>query len=244
MPPQDAFKIAFTGQTNPTCPRLNAPFAVPFPRMPAPTASSSDDAPPAPRTDVVNASKEELRRRFRAHRRSLSRDAHRRASAAIVARTRSLPDVEAARSVLAYWPLTDRGEVDVRPLVASLLDRGVSISLPVVTGFERGAPDMEARRYTGPEALTANRWGIPEPIDGDRVDPTTLDLVIVPALGAGRNGHRIGHGAGYYDAFLNGLDVVTVGVVYAACLVDCVPADAHDVPLDVIVTDDATLRPE
>ncbi len=187
--------------------------------------------------------KADLRARFRAARRALSPVAWVERSAAIAARALDLREVDRARRVLAYWPLAAEREVDPRTLVRLLALRDVLVALPVVTSFAPGAPAMEARRLHDPAALRPNRWGLLEPVHAPRIDPATLDLVVVPALGAGRDGHRVGHGLGYYDAFLRDLDVPTVALVYDACLVEAVPADPHDVPVSVVVTETTTLRP-
>ena len=186
-------------------------------------------------------SKQALRERFRAYRATLSPEAIAAKSASIRERIAALLDVQAAKTIHCYWPMVDRGEIDTRPLIRTLHERGVEMVLPVVTRFDADAPSMTHRRYTGDDALRPNRWGVQEPIDTDIVSPDGLDVIIVPALGAGCNGHRIGHGKGYYDAFLTGLDVPTIALVYDACLVDAVPADAHDVPMSTIVTEHETL---
>ena len=66
---------------------------------------------------------------------------------------------------------------------------------------------------------------------------------MVPALGAGRNGHRLGYGKGYYDAFLREVDAPTICPVFAACLLDHAPAEPHDVALDILITEDEIIRP-
>jgi 5-formyltetrahydrofolate cyclo-ligase len=182
-------------------------------------------------------SKDELRAQFRAYRRDLSATAYTARSALICSRVLGLRAVAEASVVHAYWPQAAGGEVDTRPLIGALRGLGVQVVLPVVTSYDPAAPEMEHRRYTGPHALTPNRWGIPEPTDAERVPPDALDAVIVPALGAGRNGHRIGHGSGYYDAFLSDVDVPRVIVVYEHCFVPSVPADPHDVPGTHVVTE-------
>ncbi len=189
-----------------------------------------------------------LRARFRRARAALTEAAYAEKSAAITERLLALPEVDEAAVVHAYWPHVRRREVDVRPLVEALHVRGVTVALPVVASFARGAPRMEHRRYDGPGCLRPNRWGLAEPAGTRAVPPEALDLVVVPAFGAGRNGHRIGHGRGYYDAFLAPLHaaprhVPTVCPVYDTCLVEAVPAEAHDVPLHVLVTETTVLRP-
>lgn len=188
-------------------------------------------------------SKATLRERFRAYRANLSPEVVTSKSASIIERVQQLPEVQSARTVHCYWPMVERGEIDTRPLIDALHHRGLRVALPVVATFGDDTPSLEHRRYTGPQALQTNRWGLREPVDTDFIPPTALDVVIVPAFGAGRHGHRIGHGRGYYDAFLAPLDVPTVVLVYDACLVDALPADPHDVPVSIIVTEHDTLRP-
>jgi len=72
---------------------------------------------------------------------------------------------------------------------------------------------------------------------GSQADLRELDVVIVPALAARSDGHRIGYGAGYYDRALRETGVLKVGVVFDFQLVPEVPAMAGDVALDWVVTD-------
>ena len=193
--------------------------------------------------ETVSQQKEALRQRFAAYREQLSRAEHARRSTRIVARLQALPELGSAKVVHCYWPLVQRGEIDTRPFIERLHATGCTVALPVVTSFEGGAPAMNACRYGGPDCLRENRWGLAEPAGTDAVPPEALDAVVVPAFGAGRRGgHRIGHGRGFYDAFLANVDAPAVALVYEACLVEQVPAEAHDVPMDVIVTERETLR--
>ncbi len=193
--------------------------------------------------DSPSSKKEELRARFRAYRRTLGDAAYERLSLAIVEHAAALPALRSARRVHIYWPLIDRREVDTRPLIARLESKGVEIVLPVVASFERGRnPLMSHVRYPGAEKLRKNRWGIAEPEGGEDVDIATLDAVVVPALGAGRNRHRIGQGRGYYDAFLAGVAAPKICLIYDACLVDVVPFEEHDVAMNAVVTERETLR--
>ena len=198
-----------------------------------------------PDQEIAQA-KAALRRRFRAGRRALSPEAYAERSAMVVARAVALPELRAAQAVHVYWPLVERGEIDTRPLVRWLVGEGKEVVLPVVETFERaGRPSMRHVRYESEASLQANRWGVREPTGGETVPPERLGAVVVPALGAGRCGGRIGHGRGFYDAFLAGLvcrAVPRIGLVYADALVEAVPAEAHDVRLTVIVTERETVR--
>lgn len=98
-------------------------------------------------------------------------------------------------------------------------------------------------RYTDEANLRLNQWGIAEPLDGDPVAVEDLDAVIVPALGAARNGHRIGYGFGFYDEFLAETSALKIVPVYDACVVEAVPVDPHDIRVDVLVTESNVFRP-
>ena len=190
-------------------------------------------------SSVAAPSKDERRAQFRAYRGNLSDSTARARSALICHRALAAPALSGATTVHCYWPQSGTHEVDTRPLIAALRASGRSIVLPVVTSYEPGAPTMAHHRYEGRDALTPNRWGIPEPTDTPAVPPSALDLVIVPALGVGRNGHRIGHGAGYYDAFLAEVAAPRVVLSYEDCVVDAVPGEPHDIPATAIVTEHA-----
>ena len=197
-------------------------------------------------SDGVAAEKARLRERFRAARIELAPEARAAAARGVADRVTTLPEWAAARVVGLYWPIPARGELDVRPLLGAALDAGRTTALPVVTHVS--PPALAFRRVRrqpdGAYELAAGRWGLREPPDdAPLVEPDAIDLVIVPAFGAGRDGGRIGHGGGFYDAFLPTTRAVRVGVVYAACLVDAVPCEPHDIRLDVVVTERETVRP-
>lgn len=191
---------------------------------------------------IASLSKAEWRTQFRGYRRGLSAEAYSAYSTLICSRVLALPSLAAAATVHLYWPQTDEGEVDTRPLIGALRGLGTTVVLPVVTSYDPDAPEMEHRRYAGPGAMTTNRWDIREPVGTERVSPDALDAVVVPALGAGKNGHRIGHGSGYYDVFLQNVSVPRIIVVYEQCLARTVPADSHDIPGSHIVTECAVYR--
>ena len=180
-----------------------------------------------------------MRARFRVRRAAVPGRAA--VDAAIVAHVLALPEVGAARVVLAFWPLLGRGEVDVRPLVAALVARGAVLALPVVVAG--AAPRLAARRFTSEAALVPGPWGLLEPApDAEPVAADTVDVVVVPALALGRDGSRLGYGGGYYDAFLPTTRALRLGVVPQRCLVDALPTEAHDACLDVVVTERGAVR--
>lgn len=178
----------------------------------------------------------DARRRVRATllavRRALPIQVRLAADAAIRARLASLLAVRAwplaGRVIAAYWPM--HGEPDLRPLFADWVAAGAVLALPVVTG--RGEPLRFARHAPG-DALRAGAYGIHEPAAADWVEP---DIVIVPCVGFGPDGWRLGYGGGYYDRTLAGHGGLLLGVAYDECELVGLRPEPHDVALSCIVT--------
>lgn len=191
---------------------------------------------------LIRREKADWRGRFRSLRAGFSDAEYAARSAKVVAQAKTLPELQQAETVHAYWPLLRSRELDIRPLIAWLQASGKQIVLPVVDTYT-GAPRLRHAQFESLEALRPNRWGIHEPTGGKSVSVESIDAVIVPALGAGRNGHRLGYGRGYYDAFLGTLTALTrICPVFGPCLIDRAPAEAHDVPLDILITEDEIIR--
>jgi 5-formyltetrahydrofolate cyclo-ligase len=112
----------------------------------------------------------------------------------------------------------------------------------VVVRRPDGAPHLEQRLYA-PGALSPGAFGVLEPLDTPAIMREEIDLAIVPALAASRDGFRLGYGGGYYDAFLAGLGATIVCPVFDACLVDSLPQEPHDEPVDIIVTEAGPVHP-
>lgn len=94
---------------------------------------------------------------------------------------------------------------------------------------------LEWARFEGAESLRRGAYGILEPA-GEAHDSSVLascDLIFVPALALSPTGIRLGKGAGYYDRALPHAPAArTVGVIYRHELIDAVPHEPHDAPLD------------
>ena len=175
--------------------------------------------------------KSDLRHTARALRLSLGRDAAGAADAAEIFFRTLAPF--AGRIIAGYWPRQD--EFDSRPLLGRLLAAGMDIALPVISIETRL---LRFARWNGRQALAAGPFGIAQPATADWVTP---DLIILPLLGFDAAGHRLGYGGGYYDATLAALRAVqavtAVGLAYEEqWLTHLLPAEAHDVPLDWVIT--------
>lgn len=138
-------------------------------------------------------------------------------------------------SVGFYWPLA--GEFDARTAIAIWLaaDSQREAGLPIVK--ERGVP-LEFHAWAPDMTMKIGHHKIAEPTSGCVVAP---DLLFVPCVGFDADGFRLGYGGGYYDrtlaAWPGPKKPVTVGIAYEACRTDALQREAHDIPLDLIVTE-------
>ena len=88
------------------------------------------------------------------------------------------------------------------------------------------------------DSMISGKFGILEPIELMRVPYKNIDIVIVPATVFDLSGHRIGYGHGYYDKFLKKIKAVKVGLCFDFQIVEKLPREEHDIPVDLIVTEE------
>ncbi|WP_309092684.1 5-formyltetrahydrofolate cyclo-ligase [Phenylobacterium sp.] len=127
-------------------------------------------------------------------------------------------------------------EIDPLPLMLRLADLGAEAALPAAVSRDEA---LEFRLWDSRLPLEPDAFGIPAPpLWSDTVEP---DLVICPLLAFDRRGGRLGQGAGHYDRTLSNLratkPVFVLGLAYAGQEVDEIPMEAHDQPLDAILTE-------
>ena len=87
-----------------------------------------------------------------------------------------------------------------------------------------------------------NRFGFPEPIDLMKMPYKKIELILVPGIVFDRGGHRIGYGMGYYDRFLKKIPkAFKIGLAFDFQVIDKIPNEEHDVPVDMIITEDGVI---
>lgn len=177
---------------------------------------------------------------MRATRRALPPASVAARSARIVEILAQLPPLQQARSVGLFWPRAAHGEVDLRPLDTALRERGVAVYYPFMDAKGQGAFSTGFRLVQHVEQLQPRGRGFAEPAPDARTAAAgELDVVIVPALAASPDGHRLGFGSGFYDVTLPDFrpPALAVIVIFSFQLLGEIPALAHDVACDLIVTD-------
>ena len=188
---------------------------------------------------TIDGDKRDLRRRMLACRRALSVEERSSRSAAITEKLLSLEAVQKARTVFAYAAMED--EVQTEPLLASLLDRGKRVAIPLVIGKRA----MEAALVPSMDALETGAYGILTVRAEQReiLPPQEIDCVIVPGVAFGLDGSRLGMGGGYYDAFLPRAErAVRVAAAFQCQFSEDIPSLPYDCGVDWIVTEQGVFK--
>lgn len=102
--------------------------------------------------------------------------------------------------------------------------------LPRVNGV-----NLELLPYIESE-LRKGAYDIEEPSGSNLADVEDIDLMIVPAVAFDRKGNRLGRGKGFYDRLLATTKATKIGVGYEFQLLDEIPSEAHDVPMNMVIT--------
>lgn len=162
-------------------------------------------------------------------------------SMAACKRLQGLEEFRHATTVMIYLPMP--GEVDVSPLALRGWQEQKTIAAPKISWDLRHMLPIEIRSLEA--GLVTVKGNLREPGDGEPVALEALDLVICPALAFDRQGNRLGRGAGFYDRFLAVREFrgLAVGIGFREQLVDELPTQKNDVPVDILVTDEEVLRP-
>lgn len=147
-----------------------------------------------------------------------------------------LPDFEPGTIISGFLPI--RSEIDARPLLDHLRQRGARLCLPVV--IDRTT--IVFRELIRSSSLVDTGFGTSGPgPDAEVVDP---QILIMPLAAYDNRGNRIGYGAGHYDRALDrlaasGVATTRIGLAFSMQEVRQVPVGVHDVPMHAIVTEKA-----
>jgi 5-formyltetrahydrofolate cyclo-ligase len=183
--------------------------------------------------------KKELRREALARRDALDEFWRIEASLEMAEMAKAAIDFEPGTVVSGFWPM--RSEVDVRPLMFALREKGARLCLPAILDKEtivfrelvRGAPLVEMGFGTaGP---------------GEEAEILDPEIMLIPLAAFDSRGHRIGYGAGYYDRATaklqaKGLSPRLIGIAFDCQQVPLVPNEWHDVMLPELLTESGLRR--
>lgn len=169
-----------------------------------------------------------FRREMRALREAIPAPEHLMKSAAIRARLLKLCLDRRLTRIGLFAPF--RGEPDMMPVLEARKDW--------LWFFPRVITDQPPRLAWGAEPLEPGRYGILEPVLAQHFTPP-VKMLLVPCLAFDREGYRLGHGGGFYDALLERLppDILTLTVAFSCQEVDDLPREPRDMPVQGVLTE-------
>lgn len=190
----------------------------------------------------LSDAKQAIRERVLAARNALADRAAR--SQRVVERAVQSPEYRSADRVC--WYVNVRSEVETLPAI----ERCIADGPPVVVPWCVDRTTLALFDLRSLDELVVGRFGILEPavelrqLSERAVDPQSVDLFFVPGVAFDSAGHRLGHGAGYYDRLLENArpDAVKVGLAFDCQIVEAVPAAPHDIAMDAVITESASYR--
>jgi len=159
-----------------------------------------------------------------------------------VARLLAIPELSSARTLLLFRALAT--EVDTADVLTQALSRDVFVFCPRLA-----ETSLSFVRVNADTLWAAGAFGVPEPVSGDVLTEAQVDhgaVVVVPGLAFSERRDRLGRGAGDYDRALAAPPLagraIAVGLAFDFQIVPELAVAAHDVPMDVVVTDRRVIR--
>ena len=132
-----------------------------------------------------------------------------------------------------------KNEIDMVHINSYLKENGHNLVLPTIDFNKKGHMDFFS--FKSFDALIKNRYGIfePQPLDTNLIDPSSIDILLVPLLAFDEKGNRLGMGGGFYDRMLKRIskDTLTIGIAYEFQKFDTIPIQSWDMPLDEVITE-------
>lgn len=133
--------------------------------------------------------------------------------------------------ISGYWPI--KSELDLRPWMIRLAEKGARLALPVV---ETPKAPLVFRPWSPGAAMERGHWNIPVPATRETILP---DIALAPLVGWDREGYRLGYGGGYFDRTLAAAKrrPFAIGVGLQSAQLATIFPQPHDIRLDAIVTE-------
>jgi len=175
--------------------------------------------------------KKALRREIGAKKRALSAAEIESRSAILAEKLFSTVQYRDCKSLYAY--LSFNQEVRTNPIIQRAWADGKRVAVPKVVGDEMVFIWIDSFEGLAPQGA----FHILEPIEDGPVASDETALILMPGLAFDPQGHRVGYGGGYYDRFLEKEpDHPLVALCYDFQLYDRLEVEAHDVPVDLVIT--------
>ena len=188
--------------------------------------------------------KDSLRKNMLKERKSMKIENVNALSNKIIETIQKLPEFINSKNIMLY--LSFNSEVATYALAKWCLDNGKKVIVPYCVNSTREIIPFQINNLN--TDLTKSTFGIMEPKHTllEKFNIQDIDLIIVPGVVFDEHCNRIGFGAGYYDRFLpkRAKNTATIGIAYDYQVINKIPTDVYDVPLDLIITEKRIVTPK
>ena len=153
-----------------------------------------------------------------------------KANRSIFEQIKDLKEYKEAKTIFCYVSMKD--EVDTWKIIELALNQKKIVGVPLCIG--KGI--MEVRRITSLLDFEEGAYGIMEPSKKCPILPKeNIDMAIIPCISADKERKRLGHGAGFYDRFLENTTFPKILLCYEELMLDEVPIEEHDILMDQVI---------
>lgn len=183
--------------------------------------------------------KGQIRKEIKEKLQAMPQDTYKKWSSEIAAKLFNTEDWKQAQSIAIT--ISQGTEVETRAIIEKGWEEGKRI---VVPKCEPGTKDMTFRVLNSFDQLEVVYYGLLEPKETETmaVLASDINLMVVPGLAYNRKGFRIGFGGGYFDRFLNKYNGRTASLAFEEVqIVEELPIEAHDIPVNMIITNEQVI---
>lgn len=185
--------------------------------------------------------KAQIRSEYKRRRTAIPEEEHRRLGALVEERLLREPALLAARTVYCYEAFGR--EVPTAAAVHALLERGTRVIVPPADRHANPLRDAQVLRGGPGLEHEPDQPAVSVEL-GEGFDVRAVDVFVVPGIAWDLRGYRIGFGGGFFDRLLAAArpDAVKIGLAFEFQIAPPLPADAWDIPVDLIVTEARTIQ--
>jgi len=184
---------------------------------------------------MVHLKKQKLREEILKRLHSISKEEKEKKVRELKNKLFSLKEFKKAKCVMFY--VSKHYEVNTHEMIDESIVMGKKVVVPVTLKEEKMLKPSELRDRE--KELIKSHYGIHQPREEHirLVSLEEVDLMVVPGLAFDKSGHRLGHGGGYYDRFLEKAPptIFTVGLAFDFQIMDELPRHDTDIPVDKVI---------
>lgn len=172
-------------------------------------------------------------------RKNLSKDDVTKNSQKIIERLKENELFRKAEIILHY--VSYDNEVFTHDMIKDQISKGKTVFVPISNKEDN---TLILSKLSNWNDLEKGAYGILEPKKTKikEIKSEKIEIIIVPGLGFDKKGNRIGHGKGYYDRLLKKYNSsISIGLAFNFQIVENIPNKSHDVPVDMILTENQTI---